>query len=273
MDQTLSCGLLSTEQVHGSSHYLQDREFKGNMNRMTQRKLGLLLAGVAMSGGCSFTGESDPRQADLYRELLETLGSGGETALYAAAAVHTPRGLWNVYVMSAPPDRLIFRQSRQDGEVEFGLTGNIIWREDMLTGQSRALDAEWQYFVRSYEIFRLGSRLAEWQIHESRSGCREIFPAHEAAIDLCLLDDFGQRVSVRVGADNLPVRIVRELPAEFGGGVSRIVPSAWTPQNGELLMTGFEQSHGTAQFAWDIQSVRQVPEQEISINPPATLLK
>lgn len=244
------------------------------MNRIAKRKAHFLLASLASLaplGACGLGSDSGTDPAVSYQNLLDKLGSGNSSALHAAAAVHTPRGLWNVYILSAPPDRVIFRQSRQDGEIEFGLAGDRIWRENMLTGQSRALEQEWRYFIRSYELFRLGSRLAKWRIHESQSACAKIHEGHRTGSDLCLVDEFGARVSIRIDSDDLPLLIVRELPEEFGGGVSRILPSVWTPQNGELLMTGFDQEHGSEVFKWDIQSIMYVPEGEYSIKPPAAL--
>jgi len=253
----------------------QVADFKGIMNIFSQRRVRCVFVGFLLLGACSRVAPEPSGSTDLYQSLLARLGSGSETALYAAAAVHTPRGLWNVYILSAPPDRMIFRQSRQDAEIEFGLTDDYIWREDMLTGQSRALSGQWRYFVRSYEIFRLGSQLARWRPLDSRADCREIAEEiaqqEPAEIDLCLVDQSGSRIAVTIGEDGLPSRIVRELPAEFGGGSSIITPSVWTPRDDELLMTGFDQDHGDDSFSWDIQSIDEIPEHEISINPPDQL--
>lgn len=241
------------------------------MNILIRKIASCLLIGIALLGACSRSDPDQARSADLYQELLGKLGSGGKAALYAAAAVQTPDGLWNVYILSAPPDRMIFRQSRQEAEIEFGLTDGYIWREDMLTGQSRALNGDWQYFIRSYEIFRLGSQLSRWRPVDSPSACQEIVKQQLGESDLCLIDEFGARVVVTIGDDRLPSQIVRELPDEFGGGSSRIRPLAWTRKDEELLMTGFDQDHGSDSFSWDIQSVKGIPENEISITPPGEL--
>lgn len=246
-------------------------DFKGIMNIGIQKIVPWMLICIASFTACSRGVHDQARSADLYKEVLARLGAGAETALHAAAAVHTPEGLWNVYILSAPPDRMVFRQSRQDAEIEFGLTDEYIWREDMLTGQSRALSSEWNYFIRSYEVFRLGSQLSRWRLAESQSNCKEIVKEKLSESDLCLVDESGSRILVTITDERLPSRIIRELPAVFGGGLSVIRPLAWTRRDEELLMTGFDQEHGTDSFRWDIQSVEKIPEHEISINPPATL--
>ena len=230
----------------------------------------------AILGACSAIdgssiGDGEAAQASLYQNVLDTLGRGSSVPLYAGAAVHTPEGLWNVYIMSAPPDRLVFRQSRQNAEIEFGMTASEIWRENALTGDARSLTQDWRYFIRSYELFRLGSQLGRWKIHPDHAECGTINDDHDSGSDLCLIDEFKALVSVEIGAQSLPVRIARELPQNFGGGVSIILPTAWTPQDGELLLTGFQQRNGAVLFDWDIQFVRQVPENEVSIKAPAQL--
>lgn len=239
------------------------------MKAGTRHLIGFSLLSATILGACSVRNDGAGAHARLYRNLLDGLGTGNAEPLYAAAAVQTPQGLWNIYIMSAPPDRLIFRQSRQNAEIEFGMNGKMLWREDMLTGQARALTTEWRYFVRSYELFRLGSQLAGWKIHGFQPACKKINDAHEPGSDLCLVDEFGKLVSIQIDDETLPSAITRELPAQFGGGTSVIVPTAWTPHNGDLLMTGFRQGNGNALFSWDIQSVMQVPDDEILIEAPA----
>ncbi|HKL21435.1 MAG TPA: hypothetical protein VJ904_06485 [Tichowtungia sp.] len=241
------------------------------MKTVKRRLIGFSVASYAILGACSSINDGKTAPARLYQNVLDRLGSGSSIPLYAGAAVHTPDGLWNVYIMSAPPDRLIFRQSRQNAEIEFGMNSSQIWRENMLTGRARALGQEWRYFIRSYELFRLGAQLSVWKVNTVPSECKKINDDHDADSDLCLIDQFGERVSVEIGAESLPVRITRELPEKFGGGVSVILPTAWTPQEGNLLMTGFRQQSGAAVFDWDIQSVMQVPDDEISVESPASL--
>lgn len=241
------------------------------MNIVIHKMAPCLLISIACLSACSRGVHDQASSADLYKAVLANLGSGGETALYAAAAVQTPSGLWNVYILSAPPDRVIFRQSRQDAEIEFGLTDEYIWREDMLSGQSQALSNEWKYFIRSYEIFRLGTQLSRWRRADSRSDCQELLDEKLSQSDLCLVDESGARILITTNEDRVPLQIIRELPAEFGGGLSLIRPLAWTRRGDELLMTGFYQEHAADSFSWDIQSVEEIPEHEISINPPAKL--
>jgi len=241
------------------------------MKTVKRRLIGFSVASYAILGACSSINDGEPAPARLYQNVLDRLGSGSSIPLYAGAAVHTPEGLWNVYIMSAPPDRLVFRQSRQNAEIEFGMSETQIWRENVLTGHARALGREWRYFIRSYELFRLGSQLERWKIHAAQAECEKINEDHDPGADLCLIDEFDARVSVEIGAEAMPIRITRELPEKFGGGVSVILPTAWTPKDGELLMTGFEQRNGAVLFDWDIQLVRQVPEDEVSIEAPAQL--
>lgn len=239
------------------------------MRKISHHKILFLAVFLFILGACSLKMHDESGPAEVYQELLSRLGTGSSIALYAASAVHTPEGLWNVYVLSAPPDRLVFRQSRQGAEIEFGMAPGELWREDVLTGNVRHLEGDWRYFIRSYEIFRLGSQLAKWRVHENQAECRKINAEHKINADLCLLDEFDERVSIQVGADGLPTRISRELPEKLGGGVSAISPAGWTTENGELLMTGFQQTHGPALFDWDIQSVRRIPENQVSIKPPS----
>lgn len=246
------------------------------MKTVKRHLIGFSIWSFAILGACGSINPSsinggEAAQARLYQNVLDTLGGGSSVPLYAGAAVHTPEGLWNVYIMSAPPDRLVFRQSRQNAEIEFGMNASEIWRENALTGHARALTPDWRYFIRSYELFRLGSQLEKWKIHANQAECKNINDDHEPNSDLCLIDEFNAMVSVEIGGESLPVRITRELPQKFGGGVSVIIPTAWTRQNGQLLLTGFQQRNGAVLFDWDIQFVRQVPENEVSIEAPAQL--
>lgn len=222
----------------------------------------LMLLSIA---GCASSQESVSAPLRL---MQERFSERWDEANYMIATVETPQGLWNVYVVSIPPNQVAIRQSRQDGEYEFGMIDDVIWHiAHGRTAPSR-LPEDWAWFLRVHEMYRF----SEWldTLHDlgpdghasmADSGCSQLVAE----------DRFGLAVRLCVRPDGLPEWIERSTPAAYGEGTVRFDIEEWTEHDGKPMFRAFRQSQGSKTYDWVIEGVLVIPPEQAMLETPEGL--
>lgn len=227
------------------------------------------LAAAAVVAACATApAERDPE--DVRTALVERLGTWpAELPVLGQAAVQTPRGLWNVYVLSILPDRVLVHQVRQDGETTFGMTPAHVWGQDPRSGQVRAMGDSFRFFLRTQNLFRLGDRLTHWQARAwggsdtvDGRACTRLTLADEGGnpVDICIDDETG-----------LPAGIAISPPEHYGTTPIYIVPEEWKDINGQQFMAVYELRHGAETYHWNFQGISAGDPEQVTIEPPESL--
>ncbi|GAB4172534.1 MAG: hypothetical protein Kow0020_07600 [Wenzhouxiangellaceae bacterium] len=187
---------------------------------------------------------------------------------YMIATVDTPEGLWNVYVVSIPPDQVAVRQSRPDGEYEFGLIGDLIWHQALGRTKATRLDPEYAWFLRNHELFRF----SEWirTLHDFELA--EDDAEQVACRTLRARDRFDLPVSLCIEPDGDVQWIERQPPAAYGTSPLRIEIRQWEVYEGRRLPRRYRQIRDGRAFDWEVQAIYPVSESTASLSPPPELL-
>ncbi len=203
--------------------------------------------------------------------LLARLGSDQLAAVLGQAAVQTPEGLWNVYVLSAPPDRVLVHQVRQQTETVFGMNADQLWGYDLISGVARWLSPELRFFVRNHELLRFGDRLEAWQpIAISATKVLENVACDEV---LRLLDESGHPIDLCLAADGLPALIRLMPPPAYGDQPMLVYPRHWLEHEGEpVYLQIYELVHGADRYHWNFQGIERLDQSEVRIEPPESLI-
>jgi hypothetical protein len=214
--------------------------------------------------GCAFDGS-----ASTAVERLQTrFNQPWPESTYMVATVDTPQGLWNVYVVSIQPDQVAIRQSRQDGEYEFGMIGDLIWHVAFGKSPPVRLDTEWRWFMRNHEVFRF----SEWV-----SGLR--FDLGAASGDqstgectpVLARDAFDLGVRLCVDSVGDPLWIERQTPPAYGGSTVRIVVDRWDEYGGHRFPGKFRQIQSGTEQTWEIQGFQVLAADHPGLSPPEGL--
>lgn len=183
---------------------------------------------------------------------------------YMIATVDTPRGLWNVYVVSIPPNQVAIRQSRQDGEYEFGMKGDLIWHIAYGKAAPTRLGPEWAWFVRNHELFRFSEWIDTLKFEDAARdssaedlGCRPVQAR----------DRFDLGVTLCIAESGDVDWIERQTPAAYGDGVLRIEIDQWDEYLGRRMIKRYRQLQGGQQYTWEVQGLLEVPAGE-EVEPP-----
>jgi len=212
-----------------------------------------------------------PACAEICQALYAGFSAGWPESTYAIATVDTPAGLWNVYIVSIPPDQVGIRQSRQDGEYEFGMTGEVIWHSALGKGTASRLGPDWRWFIRGHEIFRFSEWLERLEFQASR-GIRE--SAETACEELVFSDEFGLETILCVDPGTArPVRIERHSPASYGDAPVVYDALEWRQHQGRTMLAAYRQTGAGDRFGWEIQSVIELSDEQAStgLKPPESL--
>lgn len=224
-------------------------------------------AAVTLSGSLLLLGCTTTLQADTPSErLMSRFSELWPDSTYMISTVETPQGLWNVYVVSIPPNQVAIRQSRQDGEYEFGMVDDQLWHIAYGKAEPTRLGPEWAWFIRNHEIFRF----SEWirtirfdalpdsgETTEPERSCQKVQgrDRFDLAVTLCL-DSAGD-----------PVWIERSTPPVYGDTTVRFEIEEWADYLGRRFMKKFRQVQGTQVFEWEVQGLLDVPADQ-EVQPP-----
>ena len=214
--------------------------------------------------GCASNSHGDA----LIERLQARFSEPWPESTYMVATVDTPQGLWNVYVVSIPPDQIAIRQSRQDGEYEFGMIDDLIWHIAYGKAQPTRLGDEWAWFLRSHEIFRFSEWLSSLDfqsIETSQSSTSARCATRNAT------DRFGLNVTLCLDPSGKPLWIERATPVLYGDQTVRIEIDRWDEFEGHEMLGKFTQIQGDQKYNWEVQGVFHVPEEQASLQPPASL--
>lgn len=221
------------------------------------------IASVLVLGSASKS-HGDP----LIQHLQARFSAPWPESTYMVATVDTPRGLWNVYVVSIPPNQIAIRQSRQDGEYEFGMIDGLIWHIAYGKAQPTRLGDEWAWFLRSHAIFRFSEWLASLDFQSIES-------SHSSTAARCITrvatDRFGLDVTLCLDPSGIPLWIERATPALYGDRKVRIEIDRWDEFEDREMPGKFTQIQGDQKYHWEIQGVFHIPEDEASLQPPDSL--
>src|SRR6056297_3387773 len=197
--------------------------------------------------------------------LMSRFDTSWAKSTYMIATVQTPEELWNVYVVSIPPNQVAVRQSRQDGEYEFGLVDDLIWHVAFGRGQPTVVDREWAWFIRNHEIFRFSEWLDTLEFET---------PAAQAAAEDCstiaAMDAFSLRVTLCIDVRGDPLWIERQTPPAYGDDPIRIEIVEWSEYEGRRVMKKYRQTQRGKVFEWEVQGLLDVPEDQ-QVLPPEGL--
>ena len=205
---------------------------------------------------------SSHSRADMLIEGLKSrFDSSWQLSTYMTASVQTPQGLWNVYVVSIPPDQVAVRQSRQDGEYEYGLIDDVIWHDAFAKEGPVRLDDGWAWFIRNHEIFRFSEWLTSLKFREQKN-------SDAASADKCSLryatDDFGLTVTLCLDPSGEPKWIERITPEVFGKSPVRVTFSAWDAFEGRNIPSKFTTCYESYCQDWQIEGLTMLgPGQSI----------
>ncbi len=253
----VSRGILSCCRQLRRPHFCDKRRFVAS-----QRLFALVLVAAIVScllGACASSVPASPVE-----RLQERFAEPWSESTYMIATVDTPQGLWNVYVVSIPPDQIAIRQSRQNGEFEFGMIGDLIWHTAFGQTEATELGTEWIWFMRSHELFRFSEWISELEFEN----------ATEAAdsLDTCspadATDRFGLKVTLCIDSRGDPEWIERRTPRPFGENLVRIDISRWGDHQNKRLPFEFQQRLGDQIYSWVIQSIFELPPDQ-RLTPPS----
>jgi hypothetical protein len=178
------------------------------------------------------------------------------------ATVHTPEELWNVYVVSIPPDQVAIRQSRQDGEYEFGMVDDLIWHVAFGKTEPTVIDQQWAWFIRNHEIFRF----SEWLDTLEMQGAGESRSGNSCSI-VSATDAFELDVTICVDSEGLPTWVERETPQPYGEQTVRFEEKEWSEWEDRRIMKKFRMLQGDTSFDWEVQGLMNVPVDERIVPP------
>jgi len=238
-----------------------------NKNRCWRMRFtGLVWMSIAsvLVLGCASNSHGDP----LIEKLQASLSATWPESTYMVATVDTPQGLWNVYVVSIPPNQIAIRQSRQDGEYEFGMIDDLIWHIAYGKAQPTRLGDEWAWFLRSHEFFRFSEWLSSLDFHSIEISN----PSTSARCTTRIATDrFGLNVTLCLDPSGKPLWIERATPALYGDQTVRIEIDRWDEFEDREMPGKFTQIQGNQQFHWEIQGVFHIPDDQANLQPPASL--
>lgn len=201
--------------------------------------------------------------------LVERLGSAPDAPVLGMAAVQAPEGLWNVYVASQPPDRVVVQQVRQRSDTIYGLTPEVVWSQDYWSGQVRRLPEDYRYFIRTHELLRLGDRLLQWNpVAWGEAG----IVRGNACKRLELRDEFNQPVELCLDDDGMPLVISLYPPEAFGHEPMHLYPEEWREVDGRTFLAVYETMHGTNRYHWNFQGIGELDTDQARLEPPQELL-
>lgn len=228
-----------------------------------------MMMAVYLLGGCGAANEVRTKDPETVKAMLiERLGSQPNATVLGMAAVDTPEGLWNVHVLSQPPDKVLVYQIRQDGHAEFGTDGDLIWRRDPFSGEAEALPESYRYFLHSHELMRLGDRLAQWHALDYGETSRA---EDQACTELELIDEFGNTARLCLGEEGLPLRISLNTPEIYGDETIHVLPVEWRESDGRTYLAIYHLLHGEARYRWNFQGLGEVDPASSRIEPPEGL--
>jgi len=214
--------------------------------------------------GCALEARSDPVIDQLHARFDTTWPESS----YMVATVETPQGLWNVYVVSIPPNQVAIRQSRQDGEYEFGMIDDLIWHIAFGKSPPSKLAAQWAWFIRSHEIYRF----SEWIATLRFNADSEMNTTEESSCKpRSARDRFDLAVTLCIDSAGDPVWIERSTPPAYGDGNVRIEISRWDEFQGRRMPGKFTQFQGGQRYEWEIQGVLELPEDQDRLTAPENL--
>lgn len=238
-------------------------------------RLALGIPAVWLVAGCSSlpAGEAveTPALAETAVDRLEARFPESWTqSTYMIATVQTPEGLWNVYVVSIPPDQVAIRQSRQDGEYEFGMIDDLIWHVAFGRSEPTVLSREWAWFIRNHEVFRFSEWLERLRF-EPHVGADSRDPeSPDACTVVTAIDGFDLNVKLCVDAEGFPSWIERETPDSYGQDPVRFEILEWSEYEDQWIMKKFRLIQESATFEWEVQGLMDVPDNE-RVRPPRGL--
>lgn len=213
--------------------------------------------------GCATTLQAETAQERLTSRFSELWPD----STYMISTVETPQGLWNIYVVSIPPNQVAIRQSRQDGEYEFGMVDDQIWHIAYGKAEPTELGPEWAWFIRNHEVFRFSEWIRTVRFDDSPAVIED-----PAAAQPCQaihgLDQFDLAVTVCVDPVGDPIWIERVTPAIYGNATVRFEIDEWADYLGRRFMKKFRQVQGEQVFAWEVQGLLEVPADQKVTAPP-----
>ena len=211
--------------------------------------------------GCSSTLDSglEWQSDDAKSALISVLGGKQTFATYSAAEVHAASGLWNVYVVNNPPDEIIIRQSRPNSEIEFGLTADSIWRNDLGAG-AVPLTSDWRWFIRNHEIVHLANRISRWKFLRFGSVLKDIGNSTRGQVQY-YEDEFGLPVQIHLGEDQLPTKIILTKPQGYGDGNVEYTIHDWLDFQGQKKMVEFDMVADGSKMTWIYRGFELIDEQ------------
>lgn len=233
-------------------------------------KFLVCVAFAATLAGCAAHITVDPDSPLSVRDaLVERLGSDPDAPVLGMAAVQAPEGLWNVYVASIPPGKLIVHQVRQHSEIVYGLTPEVVWGQDFRSGEARRLPDDYRYFIRSHELLRLGDRLLVWTPVDWGAAGKA---RDRDCTRLELRDDFDRPVILCLDDDGMPLMITLYPPEIFGPEPMHIYPEEWREIDGRIFLAVYEALLGDDRYHWNFQGIGPLEIGGDELEPPPGLL-
>jgi len=246
-----------------------DRVSHPRASKIISGSLVLAIPAILLVGGCRslpVVEAAEPSGNAAVERLTARFPESWTQSTYMIATVQTPEELWNVYVVSVPPDQVAVRQSRQDGEYEFGMIDDLIWHVAFGKSEPTVIDQQWAWFIRNHEIFRFSEWLGTLQFQRSNEPERLGSCSTVSATDAFKLD-----VTLCVDASGFPSWIERETPATYGEQRVRFEVLEWSEWENQRIMKKFRMIQGSSTFEWEVQGLMDVPADQ-RIQPPQGLV-
>lgn len=260
-------GRLSSADVHQTGPIFPKLRKRSSVRVRTS--LAIALMNMSFIPGCVSMQASEPAETGASSAEARLMSRfpepWSEESTYMISTVQTPQGLWNVYVVSIPPNQVAIRQSRQDGEYEFGLVDDLIWHVAFGKSKPTVLGSDWGWFIRNHEIYRFSEWLQSLEFVKSSSES-----THQDCTRLQATDSFDLAVTLCVDELGDPVWIERVTPASYGDQTVRIEFDEWSEYKGRRIPKKFRQTRNSSEFHWEIQGLLDVPAHE-RVEPPPDL--